>query len=279
MASGVMQIGIFAKTFTEQGALPVLTAARKAGYETVQFNMACLGLPAMPDAIPGDVAREIAAASHATGVAIAALSGTYNMIHPDVSVRVDGMMRLGTIMAAAKQMGAPMVTLCTGTRDRHDQWRGHRDNDTPEAWRDLLVEMQKAVQLAEQHGITLGIEPELANVVSSARHARKLIDELQSPSLHIVLDPANLFEVEDEARRNDIIASAVDLLANRIAMAHAKDRNAVGEFVAAGTGVIDFGAFVARLKAVGFAGALVTHGLSATEAPGVAQFLSRTLAA
>lgn len=273
-----MQIGIFAKTFPGQGAEPVLAAAKNAGYDTVQFNMACLGLPAMPDEIADEVGKAVAAASNATGVSIAALSGTYNMIHPDVAVRAEGLRRLAVITKAAKVMGAPMVTLCTGTRDAHDQWRTHPDNATPEAWRDLCVEMQKAVTLAEQHGMTLGIEPELANVASSAPLARKLLDDLKSSTLRIVLDPANLFEVEPETRRKDIIASAIDLLADRIAMAHAKDRDAHGNFVAAGTGVIDFGHFITRLGMAGFAGPLVTHGLTATEAFGVARFLRQKCA-
>ena len=38
-----------------------------------------------------------------------------------------------------------------------------------DAWRELLVEMARAVKVAEASGVDLGIEPELANVVSSAR--------------------------------------------------------------------------------------------------------------
>jgi len=56
-------------------------------------------------------------------------------------------------------------------------------------------------------------------------------------------------------------------------MAHAKDRFADGRFATAGKGVVDFADFVARLKAAGFDGPLVTHGLAAEEAPGVARFL------
>lgn len=274
-----MQLGIFAKTFPDIGAKPALLAAKKAGYDTVQFNMACLGMPAMPDEIADDDAREIAAASDATGVTIAALSGTYNMIHPDVVARADGLRRLAMVIKAAKAMGAPMVTLCTGSRDATDQWKHHPENNSTEAWRDLLIEMQKAAQLAEAHGITLGVEPELSNVISSASHARRLFDELKSPALRIVLDPANLFEVEQDNTRKSIIANAVDLLADRISMAHAKDRDANGNFVAAGTGVIDFADFITRLKAVGFSGPLVTHGLSADDAPTVAQFLHGVVAA
>lgn len=73
--------------------------------------------------------------------------------------------------------------------------------------------------------------------------------------------------------RRDVIARAVDLLADRIAMAHAKDRHADGSFATAGQGVVDFADFLARLRAAGFDGDLVTHGLAAAEAPGVAAFL------
>jgi sugar phosphate isomerase/epimerase len=192
-----MQLGISAKTFAAQGAREVLTAVRAAGYGAAQFNMACLGLASMPDAIAPEFTRNVAEASRDTGVAIAAVSATYNMIHPAGAARDEGMRRLGVMIGAARGMGTGLVTLCTGTRDSEDRWRHHRDNQGPEAWRDLMAEMQRAVALAETHAVDLGIEPELANVVNSA--------------------------AADEERK-DIVARAVDLLGDRIVMAHAKDR-------------------------------------------------------
>jgi sugar phosphate isomerase/epimerase len=273
-----MQIGIFAKTFAAQGAVAVLEAARAAGYDVTQFNMACAGLPSMPDDIPQTVAEEVGSAARRAGIGIAAVSGTYNMIHPDLQHRADGLRRLGTIAASARAMGTGLVTLCTGSRDPEDQWRYHRDNGSPGAWRDLKEEMAKAVDLAEQHDVDLGIEPELANVVSSALHARRLIDELKSPRLRVVLDPANLFEIADEQQRREVVAEATGLLGDRIAMAHAKDRDDRGGFVVAGRGVIDFRHFVSCLRANGFDGPFVTHGLTAAEAPAVAAFLKEVCA-
>ena len=270
-----MKIGIFAKTFAAIGAEPNLEAVRAAGYEAAQFNFACLGLAPMPDVLPPDVISEVARASAVTGIAIAAISGTYNMIHPDVRVRDAGVKRLELIIASARAMGTGLVTLCTGTRDPLDQWRAHPDNGSPEAWRDLTREMSRAAAIAERHGVDLGIEPELANVVSSAPLARKLIDEIGSPRLKIVLDPANLFETGSSA---SIIARATELLADRIAMAHAKDRRVDGSFCAAGSGVVDFPAFVRGLKNAGFDGPLITHGLSEAEAPAVARFLRGVVA-
>jgi sugar phosphate isomerase/epimerase len=270
-----VRLGIFAKTFAGRDPLTVLRAAKDAGFAAVQYNMACSGLPAMPDAVTDAQTAEVAAASTATGVAIAALSGTYNMIHPDPAIRATGLRRLKVLIDHAAAMGTGMITLCTGTRDPDDQWRHHPDNALPGAWRDLLEEMAKACALAEPKGVRLGIEPELANVIDGAARARVLIDTLQSPALAIVLDPANLFEVAPIGTQRDILSRSVDLLGNRIAMAHAKDRHPDGSFATAGKGVVDFPHFIGCLRGAGFDGDLVTHGLTADEAPGVAAFLAR----
>jgi sugar phosphate isomerase/epimerase len=268
-----MRVGIFAKTFPGSDPVTVLKAAREAGFASVQYNMACSGLPAMPDGIPPAAADAVRAASRETDVALAAVSGTYNMIHPDPAVRAAGLRRLSLLIDAAGALGTGLVTLCTGTRDPEDQWRHHPDNATPEAWRDLLEEMARACALAETRGVRLGIEPELANVVSDAAAARRLIDTLQSPAPAVILDPANLFEQAVKAERTRIIEGAIDLLADRIVMAHAKDRSPDGSFATAGKGVIDFTHFIARLRTAGFDGDLVTHGLAAAEAEGVARHM------
>src|SRR5262245_1397194 len=114
--AGRMQLGIFAKTFAGDDPGRVLGAAADTGYACVQFNMACAGLPSMPDRIEPATLAAIDAARATTGVGIAAISGTYNMAHPDAAVRREGLRRLQTIVAAADALGVPLVTLCTGTR-------------------------------------------------------------------------------------------------------------------------------------------------------------------
>jgi sugar phosphate isomerase/epimerase len=274
-----MQLGIFAKTFPGGDPQAVLAAVKAAGYTATQYNMACSGLAAMPDAIGTDVARAVAQAAQAHGVAMTAVSGTYNMIHPDVAVREAGHARLATLAAACAGLGTRVITLCTGTRDAQDPWREHADNSTPAAWRDLLASMETAIAIAERHGVWLGIEPELANVVNSAQRARDLIDQLGSDRLRIVLDPANLFEVATLAEQRSTVAAAIDRLADRIVMGHAKDRHADGRFATAGQGVLDYPHYLACLQRAGFDGPLITHGLNADEAAGVAVFLRDALGA
>ena len=274
-----MRIGIFAKTFDAQTPGMALRAVKRAGYQAAQYNMACSGLGALPLAIGEAAADGVRGASLETSIEIAAISATYNMIHPDIGVRENGRRSFGAIAGRARQMGAGLLTVCTGSCDPLDQWRDHPDNAGAAAWREMCGEFQHLLAIAERCDIAIGVEPELANVVSTAQRARELIDNLQSDRIKIVLDPANLFEIEPPGRHGAIIDHAIDLLGEHIALAHAKDRRADGGFVCAGAGVIDFPRYFAALRRAGFDGAVVAHGLSAAEAPDVARFLRNALAA
>jgi sugar phosphate isomerase/epimerase len=272
-SSGELSLGIFAKTFPGSDASTVLAAVRSAGYVTAQYNLACSGLPSMPDVVAPEVAADVARAAAQEGLSLAAVSGTFNMIHPDPAQRARGMARLRTLAEACGAMGTRLITLCTGTVDPEDMWRAHPDNDQPESWRALLVAMEQALEIAERYDLHLGVEPELANVVNSTEKAAALIRQLGSSRVKIVLDPANLFEVAslDEQRR--VVSHALDLLAEHIVMGHAKDRWADGRFATAGQGVLDYPHYLKALKASGFSGPLITHGLAASEAAPVAEFL------
>jgi sugar phosphate isomerase/epimerase len=129
-----MRIGIFAKTFPGSTPGMVMQAAAEAGFQSVQYNMACSGLAALPEQISKDVAEAVNAASKASGTAIAAISATYNMIHPDMQIRQAGRKSFEVIAAKARMMGAQLLTVCSGSCDPEDQWRHHPDNAGAQAW-------------------------------------------------------------------------------------------------------------------------------------------------
>jgi sugar phosphate isomerase/epimerase len=273
-----MRLGIFAKTFPGETPIEVMTAARDAGFSSVQYNFACSGLGALPEAISDEAVAAIRSAAAETGIGIAAISATYNMIHPDMAIREKGRRSFEAIASVARQTGSDLLTVCTGSRNAADQWSDHPDNHGGDAWNEMIAEFGHLIAIADRHDVRIGVEPELANVINSAEQARRLIETLGSDRIRIVFDPANLFEEEEAGKRGAIIDEAIDLLKDRIAIAHAKDRNADGSFATAGKGVIDYPRYVTSLKAAGFKGDLITHGLCASEAAGVAAFLGAMLA-
>jgi sugar phosphate isomerase/epimerase len=275
-----MRIGIFAKTFARPTLAATLDAVGSHGIDCVQFNLACAGLPSLPERIDPEFCRQIQDELEARGIAMAAVSGTCNLIHPDLQQRRDGLRRLGVLIQACPALGTRIVTLCTGTRDPDDPWRRHPDNDSTEAWRDLIASLRTVLPVAEEAGVTLAFEPEVANVVDSARKGRWLLDEIASPHLKVVLDAANLLHAGALARMEGIIAGACALLGPDIVLAHAKDLSRDGEagHEAAGTGLLDYHSYLARLREAGFDGHLILHGLAEAQVDTALTFLRDKLA-
>jgi sugar phosphate isomerase/epimerase len=147
-------------------------------------------------------------------------------------------------------------------------WQKHPDNDTPEAWADLLVQVEEAVRVAEDFGVTLGVEPEVGNTINSVRKARRLLDEVSSPQLKIVMDGANIFQRGQLPHMRKVLDEAFELLGSDITLAHAKDLDQDGEagHVAAGRGRLDYPYYLELLRTSGFEGSIILHALKPAEA-------------
>ena len=268
-----MQLGIFAKTFPRASLEETLDAVSVHGLSCVQLNMSCAGLRPMPEEISLELADRIREEMNERDLTMSAVSGTFNMIHPDPENRRDGLRRLGVLAGACGRLGTSVMTLCTGTRDSEDMWCYHPDNSTPEAWRDLLASMEQAVRVAEEHDVTLAFEPEVNNVVDSAEKGRRLLDEVRSSRLKVVIDAANLVRKAELPRSEEVLDKAFEVLGEKVIIAHAKDVKNTGEVVAAGRGELDYDRYLENLRGVGFEGPLILHGLEESEVEGSIAFL------
>lgn len=274
-----MEVGIFAKTFPRPTLEETLDAVVSAGLRTIQFNMACAQLPSMPERIDAVMATSIAHKLHERGIEMAAVSGTFNMIHPDPGERAKGIERLRVLAGACGILGTSIITLCTGTRDPHNMWQGHPENDSTGAWRDLCEAIERAVDIAELNGVTLAFEPEVSNIVDSAPRARRLLDEMKSARLKVAIDAANLFPAGTLPRMDEILGEAFDLLGEDIVLAHAKDLSVDGAagHEAAGTGELDYDQYLTKLSMCGYTGPLILHGLSEAQVNASVEFLREKL--
>jgi sugar phosphate isomerase/epimerase len=280
-ASEFPQIGILLATNYTTGTLEArLDEARAHGLACAQVSMACANLPDMPDRIPPELPERFRREAAARGIKIASLQGTFNMSHPDVGHRRTGLRRLRVLAEACPQMGTSAIHVCTGTRDQNSMWRRHPDNDLPESWRDMVACMREATDIARQAKVVLAFEPEVNNVVDSARKARRLLDEIGSPHLKVTIDPANIFHAGELPRMREILDEAFELVGKDIVLAHAKDLDRDGDagHKAAGEGVLDYDRYLRLLRTYGFKGPLLLHGLTREQVPGCIAFLRAKLA-
>jgi sugar phosphate isomerase/epimerase len=276
-----MQIGIMSRTFARATLEEELDAVANHGISCMQFGLSSAGVTELPTHIDVDLCHKIREEMSSRNITMTALSGTYNMIHPDLQQRADGLRNLRVLASACDQLGTSVITLCTGTRDPNSMWRRHPDNDSPEAWDDLVISMRQAIQVAEEYQVTLAFEPEVANVVDSAIKACRIIDQIGSPYLKVVMDGANIFHAGELPRMREIFDEAFALLSGHIAFAHAKDLDRDGEagHLAAGKGLLDYDQYLSLLNDVDSDMPIILHGLSEAEVDGCVAFLREKIEA
>jgi sugar phosphate isomerase/epimerase len=275
-----MQLGIFAYTFVRASVEQVFDAVRAHGMANTEWNYVAIGQQEVPDAIDPAFAERIRVAAAERGISVDSVAGYTNLIDPDPERRHAGLRRLCGLIRSAPAHGAGRVALCTGSRDADSMWRWHDGNDAADAWADLLCSLGECIHAAEEADVTLVFEPEVNNVVHTARKARRLLDELQSPRLKVVFDGANIYHKGELARQQEMLTEAIDLLGNDIALAHAKDIEQDGDagHAAAGTGKLDFGHYLSELARTGYDGPLLIHGLEEHQVPDSVRFLRGHLA-
>ena len=223
----IMRLGIFAKTFARPSVEATLDAVRAHGLDATQFNLSVAGLAPMPDSIPAGLSPRAHGRCRMRELEMAAVSGTFNMAHPDPQVRASGLRRLDVLAEASGPLGTEVITLCTGTRDPRTCGAGTPATPRQRPGATCGPRSSTRSPSPKRHGVVLAIEPEISNVVDSPAAARRLLDELRSPRLRVVIDAANLFDAGDPARHlsssRTVLGEAFDLLAGDIVLAHAKD--------------------------------------------------------
>ena len=262
-----MKIGIFSRTFNGSSFEKILDNIKSHHLYAVHLNLQCTGGESLPEFIDDQLCKLVCKSFEERTMEMIAVSGTFNAIHPNRKVRDQLIDRTILLIERCRDLGTSTVSLCTGTRDSENMWHNHPNNNEPEAWQDLTTTLEKLLTVAENSNVVLGIEPEKANVINSAQKARRLLNQMQSRHLKIIIDGANLFAPNYLSNMRDVIYEAVELLGPDIIMAHAKDIpiEQTGNSYAAGTGALNWQFYFQALARIGFMGPIVLHNLRETQ--------------
>ena len=278
-----MKLGTFSPEIPAGTAAELFRKTKDYGFTQMQFDYASVDKEEMPAFITDSLNQEIAAEAAMQGIKIVAVNGTFNMSHPDFTVRQDGIACFEKIAASCGTLGCKLVTICTGTRNRDNMWTPHLDNNSPEAWKDMTAVLERLILIADKYDVDLGIETEASNVVNTPEKAKKIIEDLRSKRLKIILDAANLFQHGMAKRENvkSVISRGMDILSPWIVLAHGKDiKEGEGlDFTGAGQGIIDFEFFLKELEKTGYKDGMILHGIkNEKDIPGCVDYVRKIAA-
>lgn len=243
----IMSVGVLAHLFGSVSYRELAAKVSGAGFTHIQLAM----WKAINDVdfnkagklSPG-LAMSIAEELRKQGVTISVLGCYLHFFDRNPIQLRENIERFKELIRYAPLLGAPMVAFETGR---------HEDGVyTEEDWKVLKETVQELVEEAEKWGVIVGIEAANDHLVGTAQDLSRLLKEIPSSQIGVVIDPGNLLKKDNFDRQDEVIEEAFSLLGDRIVAAHAKDRklNEHGEVITvpAGFGEMNYSLYMKLLN-------------------------------
>ncbi len=187
-------------------------------------------------------AGEIRGAFYRTGMDCAVLGCYLCLTHPDPEERDRTREIYYAHLAFARETGAWMVG--SETPVHPDSPLAREAARSEEAYRFFLDQMRPVIRRAEEEGVIMAIEPVYSHIISTPERAERMLADLNSDHLRIILDAVNLLGPGNLDRREAVLDEAVRRLGDRVALLHMKDYTVLADgsldAAACGEGEMDY---------------------------------------
>ena len=182
-------------------------------------------------------------------VDIAVLGCYLNLANPNPEQLKKAMNRYMAHVRFASWLGCGVVGTETGAPNEPYSYVPECHGE--EALRTFIGNLRPIVKYAEQMGVVMAIEPVWRHIVYNPGRARRVLDEIGSPNLQIILDPVNLLDISNYQDQEAIVEEAIEVLGPDVAMVHLKDYMPMEgklEAMACGLGRMQYGTVLKFIK-------------------------------
>jgi sugar phosphate isomerase/epimerase len=202
--------------------------------------------------------RELVARTRKGKLQVSNIMCWQDLVTTDRKSRERRTQTLKDMVACAGELDVPVMNVFTGPMTWNSEFaKIGKDISEGEAWKSVVGSLSEVVEVAEKSGVIVTVEPVFGMLVHDYYTVRELLGYFDSKYLGVNVDPSH-FALYD----NDI-AWSVRRLGKRVKHVHVKDAfgkpGVFGEtfyFPFLGEGVVDWRAFFAALRDVGYQGFL-----------------------
>jgi L-ribulose-5-phosphate 3-epimerase len=244
-----MQLGI---RLHDARVLPLkerLQEVREQGFSCahVALSKTIEEFPVSNDALTPGLAMHLRKLFQKQEIDFAVLGCYLNLTHPEP----EELKKLTDTYIAHLRFASSLGCGVVGTETPDARNGSEADCRSEATYRLLLANLRPVVKAAERLGVLLAVEPVRSHIIYDAKRARRLLDEIASPNLQIILDPVNLLAMDNYQLQTEVLEEAIELLGKDTAVVHIKDYNVAGDSLvscAAGLGIFDYGPLISFIK-------------------------------
>ncbi|HEX7735673.1 MAG TPA: sugar phosphate isomerase/epimerase family protein [Ktedonobacteraceae bacterium] len=263
-----MQSGVFTQWIQAETIEGLAERVHELGLQCVVLD-SFPGLDIDLDHPQPEVCQRIRHAFERAGVAIAAVGGYSNLVHPDPVEHQAIQTRFLGLLQLCAEIGSPMLCSEAGTYHPSDEWNWDPANATEQAFTRLRETLRPVLKAASAYGVQIGLEPYVMSVLHTPERAARLMQELNSPFACLVCDPAGMLNRVTLEDQEAFLLEAFQLISPSIGLVHVEDcrPDPNGHFLwlAAGQGLINYPLFMDLLVQSGYRGPLILEHLSESD--------------
>lgn len=211
-----MKIGMRGHDFGRMSVEELPTAIESAGFETTQLAMtkALKEVESFAD-IDERLLKKVYNSFSKSKVDVSVLGCYIEPAHQDKEQRLQFVDIFCRHLAYAKELDIPVV----GT----ETTRFVKGMDREEAYQRVKDSVLRMVEAAEKNDVLIGIEPVADHSLCDGEWTRRLLDEVKSKKLKIIMDPINLVLPDTVRKQEEIYRDFLRLLGKDIVALHIKD--------------------------------------------------------
>ena len=228
--------------------------ARAQGFSCVHVALAMtlegFSMKEAPRLLDRELSAHIGKAVSDAGLSCAVLGCYLNLADPDEERRALTQEIYRAHLRAAPVIGARVVG--TETYANPASRFSQPPSESEEAFRLFMDSLRPVVAFAEEAGAVLAVEPVYHHIISTPERAERMLEELPSDHLQIILDAVNLIGPGCADKADAIVEDAVRRLGDRVRVLHMKDFTVQPDggihSQACGTGRMRYGALLDLAK-------------------------------
>lgn len=202
-----------------------LNYAREQGFSCAHLALskavAGFKMDDAPELLDEKLAEQVRGDFDAQGMDCVVLGCYLNLADPDPERRQRTQEIYRAHLRFSLMMGAQVVgtetNVAAGTCFDEPAWQSE------DAFRLFIDSLKPVVRFAEEEGAILAVEPVWRHIISTPERAARMLEEVPSDNLQIILDAVNLISPENEERAQEVIDEAIRLLGDRVQVLHMKD--------------------------------------------------------
>lgn len=219
--------------------------AKEYGIKKLQFAPAKTVIDVNFDEVGYDKAVSERMKNGLNDLEVSVLGCYINPVDPNKEQLKASLSRFSDFIGYAKDLNAGVIGTETGGTANIEQT--HSDSN----YLFFLNNMMPLFDKAEELGVNIGIEPVSIFTIHSPEVMNRMIDDVKSDRLSVILDVSNMTTPENHSRHTEIIDKSFELFGDKIKTIHLKDFTFDGinkRFAPAGTGELDIKYLFDKIK-------------------------------